>query len=184
MSEDRIPNAARVLAITGIPGSGKSTLAGRLAKRTGRVLLTSHDLVDLIDPGAIAEGRMADKEKMAGAFAQMMAEYREERVVLDGWPRSPDQAVLLPADTLVFLLDCSISIARERLTRRARTDDTTETIEHRLHEQASILRVTSRGGWARELATWYRTLNTGNKSANEVEAGVMAYLHGEKREVF
>lgn len=168
------------LFITGIPGAGKTTLAGRVAKRTGRVLLSAHDLVDLVDPGAIAEGRMADEQAMRQAFVQLMTAYDGVPLVMDGWPRNSGQAQLLPPDSIVVHLRCSRSIAVERLTRRARPDDTPGLIQARLLEQAAIFN----GDWIRDLAGWSRTLNTSNRTAASVEETVMLYLDGRKREVF
>ncbi len=170
----------RCLYITGIPGSGKSTLAGRIAKRTGRVLLSSHDLVELVDPAAIDEGRYADEAAMRKAYVAIMEQYHDVEFVMDGWPRNPGQGALLNGESEVIHLRCTHEVARERLARRARPDDTPELIEHRLREQEAVFN----GDWIRNLAGWPRTLNTSRRTPADIENTVMLYLTGQRREVF
>jgi adenylate kinase family enzyme len=175
-----IPIDARALFITGAPGAGKTTLSGRIAGRTGRVLLTSHDLVELVDPSAIADGRMADESKMQRAFVRLMEYYQDEAIVMDGWPRNAVQAKLLPVGSLVIHLRVGVSEATRRMRDRGREDDTPEIIAQRLAEQLPVFDQP----WIRDLAGWHRTLNTERRSAAQVEDTVMLYLTGERKEVF
>ena len=167
------------LFVTGIPGSGKTTLAGRVAKRAGLTFLSAHDLVERVDPAAIGEGRMAEEGGMRAAFVELMGEYRDG-FVMDGWPRNPGQAALLPEGAIVIHLRCTHDTARDRLGRRGRVDDTPELIDQRLREQEEVFN----GDWIRALAPWARTLNTSKRTAADVERTVMLYLNGERREVF
>lgn len=168
------------LFITGIPGAGKTTLAGRLAKRTGAAFLSAHDLVELVDPAAISEARMADEPAMRAAFVTLMASYADTDFVMDGWPRNQGQSLLLPEDAVVLHLRCTHDIARDRLTRRGRVDDTPESINTRLVEQEAIFNQE----WIRQLVPWARTVNTSKRTAADLEQTVMLYLTGKRKEVF
>jgi broad-specificity NMP kinase len=166
--------------ITGIPGAGKTTLAGRIARRTGRYLLSAHDLVDLVDPGAILDGRMADEAKMQSAFTRLMEIHAEHSLVVDGWPRNSGQASMLPEGSIVIHLRVGTRIARERLLKRGRLDDVAAIIDSRLSEQVPMFD----GPWARAAAPWERTLNTDKRTADYVETTVMRYLTGASAQVF
>ena len=180
----RVNREKRAIFITGIPGSGKSTLAGILARELGRTLITMHELVLRVDPESIGRGDMADARAMRKAFIQAMDEYTDEPIVVDGWPRTPDQADLLPADAQVFLLACRPDIATDRLTRRGRGDDTPELVRKRVDEQSRLLEVDERGGWAMKLAGWEGAVNTSLKHPICVAGGVLAYLRGIKGQAF
>lgn len=174
------PGDKRCLFITGIPGAGKTTLSGRIAKRTGRVLLSAHDLVEALDPLALAEGRMADEDTMRAAFVTLMDRYHDVQFVMDGWPRNSGQGALLNGESLVLHLRCPRAVAVDRLLRRGRSDDTVELVGRRLEEQTRIFNE----DWIRGLAPWAQTLNTANRRPADVEALVMAFLTGERREIF
>jgi len=174
----------RPIYITGIPGSGKTSLAQAIAPRLGYALLTMHDLVERIDPDSLSRGDMADENKMRAAYVQAIADYPDGRVVVDGWPRTPGQAALLPDNAQVFLLNCRTDIAVDRLLRRGRADDRADVVIRRVTEQADLLGVSYAEGWAIQLSGWDQAINTSLKTAEQVAAGVMAYLRGKKRQAF
>lgn len=170
----------RGVFVTGVPGAGKTTLAGRIAKKDGRTFLSAHDIVELVDPAAIAEGRMANEHDMRVAFTALMRDYQDAEFVMDGWPRNAGQSLLLPDDTITIHLRCDPAIAAYRLGRRGRTDDTPELITKRLLEQEAEFD----GQWIKNLCGWHRTINTSKRTPDFLESTVMLYLTGQRKEVF
>lgn len=178
------PNASRAIFITGIPGAGKSTLAGFLSKKLGRTLITMHEIVERIDPGALERGDMANEPRMRRAFVEVMDDHAEGEIIVDGWPRSMGQALLLPADAQVLMLGCREDIARDRLLRRGRRDDTPELVEKRIREQSALLAVDEKDSWSYQLAGWENTINTSYRTPASVCTSVYRYLIGEKKQAF
>lgn len=172
----------RVLLLTGIPGAGKSTVAGILAKRLNRTLVTTHELVLRVDPESLGRGDMADGKAMRRAFVLAMDEHATDELVVDGWPRTIDQAQLLPDDSAVVLLVCPPHIARDRLLRRGRSDDTEELIDKRITEQAGLLGLTSKEGWAYTLAGWEATINTHHNDPVSIAGAIVKWVTGKKTE--
>lgn len=136
----------RIVAITGLPGAGKTTLAGPLAERLGAVLISPGDAARQADPGAIAEGRMADEALIRGYMFSKWAEHADELMVLDGYPRTTEQARVLPRGSRVVWITVRPSVAARRLRERGRSDDTQAVIERRLSEQARLM--ADMPGWA------------------------------------
>lgn len=168
------------IAITGAPGTGKTTLAAILEDQLPATLITSHELVERVDPDALREGRLADHYKMQRALLAAFEEVRGNgHVVVDGFPRNQEQATLLPPVATLFVLNCRIDIAMERQLRRARPDDTPELVRMRTVEQAALL-----VPWAREMAGDKTVVNTTYKTPEQVARGVLAFLRGEKREAY
>lgn len=173
------PLDVRVWAITGVPGSGKSTLARALAERAERTVVSTHELVAAVDPATFAEGRMADAERLARAYA-LAVEPLSGPYIVDGWPRSEAQLDMLPEDSLVFRLWCPRHISMERLLNRGRADDTPGIIGKRWDEQDRLLSA----DWLKAATTHTRQLNTDRRTAASVLATVWEYMTGRKREVY
>lgn len=178
------PMEHRVWAITGIPGTGKTTLAKRLAQTSGRLYISSSEMVAERDPTMLLEGRMADADVMKEAFLWTMDQVADKEIVLDGFPRTVDQSVLLPESTLVILLRCREDIAADRLARRGRDDDTPGIIRKRIEEQTRLLGGDFKDSWSGQLAGWSRCLSTGSRTREDVFTHVWDYLTGVKREVY
>lgn len=178
MAGIRTPHITRVTAIAGIPGSGKSTLAKHLAKEFDLSLLTMHDLVQEVDPESLVRGDMANELLIRQAFIGWMAQHANERIVIDGWPRSEPQALLLPPDARVILLVCRTDIARDRLLLRDRSDDRPHLVDKRIAEQSALL--AANGGWAYRLSGWEGRMNTSLYRPEDVCRSVTRYMTGEK----
>ena len=129
----------KIVALTGFPGAGKTTLAGPLAERLGARVVSPGDAARQHDPHALAEGRMADEGLIRD---YMTGQWREgvDDLVLDGFPRTQEQADLLPDGSLVVWLSVGLSVAAERLRGRGRADDTDQIIQRRLEEQSRLMR--------------------------------------------
>lgn len=174
----------RALFITGIPGAGKTTLAGYLARELKRTLVTMHELAALVDPGALETGDMADERAMRRAFVQAMDQYAEDAIIVDGWPRTQQQSILLPDDSQVILLACRVDVARDRLLRRGRADDTPELATKRIFEQSALLEAEAMDSWVYRLVGWEGAINTTQRTAESVCRSVYRYLIGEKQQAF
>lgn len=170
---------APFVAIAGIPGSGKTTLARALAEHFDADWIQVGTIAEEVDPGTIEGGRMADDAALEVAFRAEIERPRSRSVIIDGLPRRAEQWLWVPEGTILILLNCRVDIARERLLRRGRVDDTLEIIGRRIAEQSALL-----DGWAAELAGWERCLNTSQKDAAKIAEDVIAYLEERKREVF
>jgi adenylate kinase family enzyme len=168
--------------IAGGPGSGKTTLARVLAARTGWPVLSSRDVVQVVDPGSIAGGTLGAREPVFRALRREIVRQslRDRGFIVDGCPRTPDQLGLvnLSDDTLLYLW-CRPAIALERLIRRGRPDDDPEIAGRRVTEQYG-----PDDGWVRDAAGWPRRLNTSHRSPDDVVRSVWSYLTCVTREVF
>lgn len=177
--------ARRVIAITGIPGAGKSTLAAGIASRKGWQVLSTGDIARRVDPASLAVGGMADEIAFQGAFRAAMDEVDwSNPVILDGIPRSKGQIILLPYFTRILALNCRPDVAKDRLLRRGRPDDTEELIDRRIKEQTALLDVEHADGWLYQMAGWGAVVNTTYKSVDMILGDVLAYLDGEKKQAF
>ena len=175
----------KVLAIAGIPGAGKTELATRLSARFGWEVISTGDIARRVDPDSLAAGKLADESLFRRAFLEAFYGTKHDGpVILDGLPRSRGQIALLPEESMVIALTCRPDIAIERQKLRARPGDTDEIIEARTREQSDLLEVERADGWLYVFAGWNRTLNTSQRSREEIEERVSGYLTGEKREVF
>lgn len=173
------------LAITGIPGSGKTELAGRLSAEFGWPVFSLGDIARQIDPESLAAGQLADEAKLRAAFLKTY--YGTDwpgPVIIDGLPRNPKQASLVPPGALTLGLTCREDIAIGRQILRARDGDTTEIIIARTEDQAAMLEQNVADGFIYQYCGFGRVVNTSQKRPEEVAAGVAAFLRGDKREVF
>lgn len=144
------------IVLLGPPGSGKGTQGRLLAERLGvRHLSTGVLLRDEASSGTdlgrkiapyLDRGELApDDLTMAVVEPAVAAARAEGGYVLDGFPRTLDQASHLPEDDIAVHLDLPDDVARVRLAERdeGRSDDDDPTvIDHRLrvyHERTAPL---------------------------------------------
>ena len=140
------------MVILGRQGSGKGTQSTRIAEAFGCIHVSTGDVLR----AAVAEGTELGKvaaeimesgglvgdDIMNGIVADRLAkdDIVEHGVLLDGYPRTADQADALErilADlghslTLAVNLDVAVSEVRARMIARGREDDTPEAIDRRL----------------------------------------------------
>lgn len=178
--------ARRVIAITGIPGSGKTTLAGGLAAHYGYRVIGTGDISRMVDPASLSGGGMADESLFQAAFRVAMDHIDDwsKPVIIDGLPRRREQITLLPYFTTMFGLTCRPDIARDRLLRRARPDDTEEIVARRVEEQSALLDIEHADGWMYQTVGWGRVINTSVKPIDAILHDVIEYLDGRKRQAF
>lgn len=178
---------SKVVAIYGPPGAGKTTTAHGLVEHLGAAYLSSGDIARSVDPGALERGEMADRAALAEAFGNALAEIRKHHegwVVVDGLPRDPNDVHLLPDNTIYVLVNCSPDIAIERQARRGRPgDDNPAIVAKRTTEQRRLMELDKVGGWSYRLAGWKQSIQTNDKTREQVISMVAGYLLGQRRTV-
>lgn len=129
-----------MIILMGLAGSGKSTQGQKLAAATGRVWLSTGQLIR--ESGKygkiINKGSLIDDEAATLVFAEELAKITREgkQAVVDGYPRNEAQARWL-ADNLrktieqVVMVDVSKEEVTKRLMKRGRADDNEESIRER-----------------------------------------------------
>lgn len=146
---------ARIVIVVGGPGSGKGILCDRLAKECGVVHLSSGDLlreeVQRGTPlgkevqGIMARGELVSSAVITALIRRHMRNFPGKRVMLDGFPRSVENASdfldLMGKPELALHLECDDTILMERILKRGkeaqakgeqRADDNIETALQRL----------------------------------------------------
>jgi adenylate kinase family enzyme len=146
---------ARIVLVVGGPGSGKGLLCSRLEAECNVVHLSSGDLLrDEVqrdtplgrECAAIMErGGLVSSAVIVTLIRRHMRGHPGKRVLLDGFPRSPENAhdlvELCGVPELALHLDCDDTILLERIIGRgrkgqesgnARADDNFDTALHRL----------------------------------------------------
>lgn len=130
-----------MIILMGLAGSGKSTQGQKLAAATGRVWLSTGQLIrengqfdQIINTGAL----IGDEEATL-IFAEALAKVTREgkQAVVDGYPRNVAQAKWLVEnlrETLeqVVVVEVSREELVKRMLKRGRADDTEAAIQKRL----------------------------------------------------
>jgi len=126
---------ARIILVVGGPGSGKGLLSERLVKECGVVHLSSGDLLrDEVEAGTFL-GRQVDETMKNGGLVssaimvalmqKKMKGHPGKRILLDGFPRSAENAkdlvTLCGRPELALHLDCDDCILIERILARGKT---------------------------------------------------------------
>lgn len=136
---------ARILLVVGGPGSGKGVLCERLAKECGVVHLSSGELLrDEIHQGTelgkhveeiVKNGELVSSAIMVTLMQKRMKEHPGKRILLDGFPRSQENAkdlvTLCGKPELALHLSCDDTVLLERIMKRGesgeRPDDNFQT---------------------------------------------------------
>lgn len=154
--------ASEVLLVMGPPGAGKGTQGARIAERHGLRALSTGDLLrghvargtELgTEAKAIMEaGELVPDHLIVDMVRRELDDMDEVRVLLDGFPRTPGQAVSLDAllaeydaeMTAVIQLEVPQEELVERLVSRAeresRSDDGEATVRKRMEVYADATR--------------------------------------------
>jgi len=141
---------ARIILVVGGPGSGKGVLSRRLVEECGVVHVSSGDLLRQ----EVAEGTQLGKQVedimksgglvssaiMVTLMKKHMRNHPGKRILLDGFPRSQENAKDLVAlcgkPELALHLDCDDTILLERIMKRGesgeRADDNFQTAVERV----------------------------------------------------
>ncbi len=140
------------MAILGRQGSGKGTQSLRIAESYGCVHISTGDMLRAAVAAGTALGRQAFEvmeagglvgdDIMNGIVAERLAQadIEETGVLLDGFPRTADQADALEEIlvdlghrlTIAINIDVPVQEVTQRMMARGRSDDTEEAISRRL----------------------------------------------------
>jgi adenylate kinase len=136
-----------MILLMGIAGSGKGTQGKMLADHYGLHLISMGDVLRMYVTGKqrermLAGGLLGDSEIIAIVDKVLLSIPDDERVMLDGFPRTVPQAewLLSQAKDGRFKIDMALHLqasreaVKQRLLGRARIDDTEEAIEARFDE--------------------------------------------------
>lgn len=151
----------KVIAVAGIPGAGKSTVAMALADAIGARVVSPGDAARAAGDQSVRNGGMADEKLVRDYVARSIREAKKD-IILDGFPRTFAQYVLLPPDTTLVRVVTEERTALDRLSARGREDDTPDLVVKRVHEQSALLE-----GWLAD-ATHITVWNGADMTREEV----------------
>jgi adenylate kinase len=141
---------ARIILVVGGPGSGKGVLCERLVKETGVVHLSSGDLLraEVAEGTALGRhvydimksGQLVSSAILVTLMQKKMKGHPGKRILLDGFPRSQENAkdlvTLCGKPELALHLECDDTVLMERIMKRSmsgnRADDNFETALQRI----------------------------------------------------
>ena len=142
----------KIIVLLGPPGAGQGTLAKKLVKRNGFQHISTGDMIRKSDDkelkDLIAKGKFVPDKIMIKLLKEKLGSLDFEKgVILDGFPRTLDQAHKLDSilgkmgvglSSAVYL-NISSDTAKERLAKRAEEEDReddkdAETIQQRFKE--------------------------------------------------
>jgi adenylate kinase len=151
---------ARIILVVGGPGSGKGLLSERLVKECGVVHISSGDLLrEEVQAGShlgkqveeiMKSGGLVSSAIMVALMQKRMKDHPGKRILLDGFPRSAENArdlvTLCGKPELALHLDCDDTILIERILHRgksgARADDNITTALQRIRNYHKFHQVT------------------------------------------
>lgn len=172
------------ILITGLMGSGKSTQAKRLAQKLGLVFLTTGDVLREIAKesskvgrylnNTLSKGEMIDDKIVADLIKQRLdKEDAKAGFISDSYPRRLSQVELFdPRLDVIFYLKVDPEVAKERLLKRGRPDDTEELIDYR--HQSQGIKITELVDYYRQKIPVYDI--DANKSEDEVFAQIAEHI--------
>jgi adenylate kinase len=136
--------AEATVTLLGPPGSGKGTQAERLRDELGFIWLSTGDLLrearaEGTDLGKRAgvymdRGELIPDDVIVDLVENALAELGDQRILLDGFPRTVAQAEALGDIDAALLIDVPDEVVIERIAGRGqgRADDNPDTVRERL----------------------------------------------------
>jgi adenylate kinase family enzyme/ankyrin repeat protein len=151
---------ARIILVVGGPGSGKGVLSERLVKECGVVHLSSGELLrEEVEQGTelgkhvediMKSGGLVSSAIMVALMQKRMKDHPGKRILLDGFPRSRENAedlvTLCGKPELALHLTCDDTVLLERIMKRGqsgeRADDNFQTAIQRIRTYHKYHKVT------------------------------------------
>jgi adenylate kinase len=140
-----------VIILTGVAGAGKSMQGKMFADEHGYAWISTGEILRVLVTGKrrheMLEGKLLSDEEVITILDTVLNLIdREQEFVLDGFPRTVNQANWLLEQihknrlklTAVVNLDASEGVVHRRLMARGRQDDTEEAIAKRFDEYRSV----------------------------------------------
>lgn len=128
---------ARVVLVVGGPGSGKGLLCSRLAKECNVIHLSCGDMlrdevakktplgIEVDD--IMKRGDLVSSEVITSLLRRRMRNYPQRRILLDGFPRSLQNAIdfkeICGKPELALHLECDDTVLLERIIKRSEIED-------------------------------------------------------------
>ncbi len=142
-----------MIIFMGVAGSGKSVQGRRLADELGLPWLSTGEFLRMLISGerrkAMVQGKLLDDHEIIELVQKIFTMINpKEEFILDGFPRTPEQADWLLAQvkhkqlqvSAIIHIKASQEVVAERLLSRARPDDTKEAIKQRFDEYDRAIR--------------------------------------------
>lgn len=133
-----------MIILLGVSGAGKTLQGDLLAEREGWISLSMGQLLrdhaDAKTQDLMRQGIWLDQQTTGKILLEALQQYDLSRVVLDGYPRTKDQAEWavdhfkqnkFPIEK-ILLLEADVDTVVERMKARKRVDDTEDAIRLRL----------------------------------------------------
>lgn len=140
-----------MIILTGVAGAGKSMQGKMFADEHGYAWISTGEILRVLVTGKrrheMLKGKLLSDEEMIAILDTVLNLIdREQEFVLDGFPRTVNQADWLLEQvhkgrlrlTAVVNLDASEDIVRKRLIARGRQDDTEDAIAKRFEEYRNV----------------------------------------------
>lgn len=140
-----------MIILTGVAGAGKSMQGKMFADEHGYAWISTGEILRVLVTGKrrheMLEGKLLSDEEVITILDTVLNLIdREQEFVLDGFPRTVNQANWLLEQihknrlklTAVVNLDASEGVVHRRLMARGRQDDTEEAIAKRFDEYRSV----------------------------------------------
>ena len=136
-----------MIIFTGVAGAGKSVQGRMLADKLGYPWLSTGEFLRMLIAGErrkdMLAGKLLSDQEMIALMQKVLGLLPpNEEFILDGFPRTTEQAEWLLAQvkaglidvTAVFRIDATPEVVKKRLLQRGRQDDYHEAIEERFRE--------------------------------------------------
>uniref|UniRef100_A0A7S4VSX4 EF-hand domain-containing protein n=2 Tax=Ditylum brightwellii TaxID=49249 RepID=A0A7S4VSX4_9STRA len=145
---------ARIILVVGGPGSGKGLLSERLVKECGVIHISSGDLLrDEVAKGTtlgkqvdeiMKSGGLVSSGIMVALMQKKMKKHPGKRILLDGFPRSTENAqdlvTLCGKPELALHLDCDDTILIERILNRGLSSGSSARADDNIHTALTRIR--------------------------------------------
>lgn len=140
-----------MILLMGVAGAGKSVEGKRLSDEKGLPWLSTGEFLRILVTGQrrreMLAGKLLDDQEMIALADRIFRIIdTKEEFILDGFPRTADQAEWLYAQhkagllkiTCILHIEASEEVVKQRLLGRGRVDDTEEVIAKRFSEYQSV----------------------------------------------